>query len=164
MDKLFFGLSFGLAIATGLVSGIFYGFSSFVMPALGRMPAPQGIAAMQSINVTVITPSFLILFMGSALASVAAIILSIVRWGTPGALQTIIGSLAYVIGTFGWTVVFHLPKNDALSELPAESAEAAAFWERFLPVWTAGNTFRTAAAAVAMAAFILAVIDMRQAH
>ena len=31
---------------------MFFAFSTFVMQALDRLPAPQGIAAMQSINVT----------------------------------------------------------------------------------------------------------------
>jgi hypothetical protein len=42
-----------------LVGGIFFTFSSFVMKALARLPSAEGIAAMQSINVVVLNPSFL---------------------------------------------------------------------------------------------------------
>jgi hypothetical protein len=38
------------------------------MPALSRLPAAQGIAAMQSINVAVITPSFMGALFGTAAA------------------------------------------------------------------------------------------------
>jgi hypothetical protein len=38
--------------------GVFFAFSSFVMAALRRLPAAQGIAAMQSIHVTAVTPVF----------------------------------------------------------------------------------------------------------
>ncbi len=49
-----------------MVGGIFFAFSSFVMRALAKMPDAEGIAAMQSINVVVINPSFLGAFVGSA--------------------------------------------------------------------------------------------------
>jgi uncharacterized membrane protein len=38
------------ALGSGLVGGVFFAFSTFVMRALARVPAAQGIAAMQSIN------------------------------------------------------------------------------------------------------------------
>lgn len=38
------------------------------MKALARIPAAQGIAAMQSINITVINPWFMMAFMGTAVA------------------------------------------------------------------------------------------------
>lgn len=40
------------ALGCGLIVGIFFAFSAFVMPALARIPPAQDIAAaMQSINV-----------------------------------------------------------------------------------------------------------------
>ena len=38
------------AVGSGLVAGVFFAFSTFVMSGLRRAPAPAGIAAMQSIN------------------------------------------------------------------------------------------------------------------
>jgi uncharacterized membrane protein len=54
------------AVGAGLVAGIFFAFSSFVMKALDRLPPAQGIAAMQSINVAVLNPWFLGAFLGTA--------------------------------------------------------------------------------------------------
>jgi uncharacterized membrane protein len=45
-------------LGSALIGGIFFAFSSFVMKALARVPSPEGIAAMQSINVVVLNPSF----------------------------------------------------------------------------------------------------------
>lgn len=42
------------ALGSGLVAGIFFAFSNFVMKALARVPPAQGIGAMQSINVAVV--------------------------------------------------------------------------------------------------------------
>ncbi len=44
------------ALGSALVAGVFFAFSTFVMKALGRLQPEQGIAAMQSINVTVLNP------------------------------------------------------------------------------------------------------------
>jgi uncharacterized membrane protein len=40
-----------------VVAGVFFAFSAFVMRALARLLAPQGIAAMQAINVVAVTPA-----------------------------------------------------------------------------------------------------------
>jgi hypothetical protein len=40
-------------------AGVFFPFASFVMPALARLPAAHGIAAMNSINVLAVTPVFM---------------------------------------------------------------------------------------------------------
>jgi uncharacterized membrane protein len=52
-------------IGSGIVAGVFFAFSSFVMVALGRISPVQGIAAMNSINVTVINPGFMAAFIGT---------------------------------------------------------------------------------------------------
>ena len=62
-------------LGSALVGGVFFAFSSFVMKALARVPSSQGIAAMQSINVVVINPSFLGAFLGTALLSVGVVVL-----------------------------------------------------------------------------------------
>ena len=59
-------------LGSALVGGIFLAFTSFVMKALARVPAQEGIAAMQSINVVVLNPSFLGTFAGTAVASIIA--------------------------------------------------------------------------------------------
>jgi uncharacterized membrane protein len=55
------------AVGSGLIAGTFFAFSAFVMRALERLPAPHGVAAMQSINVVVINPVFLSVFFGTGL-------------------------------------------------------------------------------------------------
>ena len=42
MSSLVMTLTVVGLLGTGLVAGIFYAFSGFVMPALERIPAPQG--------------------------------------------------------------------------------------------------------------------------
>jgi uncharacterized membrane protein len=51
-------LTFLAALGGGLMTGLFFVFSAFMMTALARLPAGQGMAAMQSINVAILNPAF----------------------------------------------------------------------------------------------------------
>ena len=66
-------------LGSALLGGIFFAFSSFVMKALARVPSAEGIAAMQSINVVVLNPSFLGAFMGTAAISLLVAVIA-VKW------------------------------------------------------------------------------------
>lgn len=50
------------ALGAGLTAGVFFAFSSFVMPALNRLPARGSVDAMNSINKLAVTPAFMTLF------------------------------------------------------------------------------------------------------
>src|SRR6478735_1614936 len=100
LDHIFVPLTLIAAIGAGLIAGVFFAFSTFVMRALNRLPANEAIAAMQSINVAVLCPPFLVVFMGTAAISVASGIVAWLRWETPRSAYVLAGGLLYVIGTF----------------------------------------------------------------
>ena len=108
-------LIFFAVVGSALMGGVFFAFSTFVMKALERLPPPQGIAAMQSINVAVINPAFMSAFLGTAGACVILAIISVLRWHTPGAGLLLSGSLLYFLGTFAVTMVFNVPLNNSLA-------------------------------------------------
>jgi uncharacterized membrane protein len=70
MGEWIFLVTLASALGYGLIAGVFFAFSSFVMKALARLSPAQGVAAMQSINVAVINPWFLTVFLGTAAACV----------------------------------------------------------------------------------------------
>src|SRR5262245_65530826 len=115
LDHLLFGLTLLSALGCGLIAGVFFAFSAFVMKALGRLPPAQGIAAMQSINVAVIHPLFLGAFLGTAVGCVLLGIWSLFNWPSAGSLFRLAGSLFYLVGTMVVTIVFLLPRHDALA-------------------------------------------------
>jgi uncharacterized membrane protein len=47
MDGPLYALTLAAALGCGLVGGVFFAFSSFVMAALRRLPPADGIAAMK---------------------------------------------------------------------------------------------------------------------
>jgi uncharacterized membrane protein len=159
MNGLLFVFVLVTAIVYGMVSGAFYAFSSFVMKGLGELPAPQGIAAMQAINITAVRPPFMLGFMGAVLLSVVAVVIAIVRWGQPGSVWLIVGAVLYVVGCFGLTMVFNVPMNNAIAAADPASAEAAELWAKYLRDWTNWNTVRMIAAAAASAAAIKALVS-----
>ena len=155
-------LEIAAALGSALVAGIFYAFSTFVMRGLGRLPPDQGIAAMNSINVTVLNPLFFAAFFGTGVVCAMLGLWSLVTWCEPGMLCALIGCLLYLIGVLGVTMRFNVPLNNALAAVAPQSAEGASLWARYLTVWTNWNHVRTMAPLLASALFIAAL--WRQAH
>ena len=147
-------LTFVTAVACGLVGGVFFAFSTFVMKALGRLPAPQGIAAMQSINITVINPLFMLALVGTAVACVPVGIAALASWGDPWAGYLLAASVLYPLGAIATTRAFHIPRNDALAVLDPERAESGRYWSGYLVSWTAMNHVRTVVPLAASALLI----------
>jgi uncharacterized membrane protein len=78
VDGVRFGLTLFAALGCGLVAGVLFAFSTFVMKALASVPPATGIAAMQAINVTVLNPPFLAALVGSALATLVLVVFALV--------------------------------------------------------------------------------------
>lgn len=150
------------ALGCGAMGGVFFAFSAFVMRGLGRLPVPQGIAAMQSINVTAVTPPFMLALFGTAAACVVLAVSSGSRWGEPGASAGLAGCLLYLIGTILVTIAFNVPRNDALAAVDPRSAEGARLWADYLRTWTAWNHVRTAAALAAATLITWALLAERR--
>lgn len=157
LEKFLPTLTLLAALGSGLIAGVFFAFSSFVMRALGRIPAPAGIAAMQSINIVVLNPVFLSVFVGTAAICGVAIVFSWLRWNQPGAAYLLAGGLLYVIGTFLVTMMFNVPRNDALAAVAPADPESVKLWTSYLSSWTVWNHVRTVAALAAAASFSLAL-------
>ena len=158
ISSAIFTLTFAAAIGSGLVAGIFFAFSTFVMAALGRIPPEQGISAMQSINITVLNPIFFLAFLGTAVLCLALVVAAWFNWQQPGSALILGASALYLVGCFGVTMFANVPLNDALAAAQPGTTDAAALWARYLDVWTAWNHVRTAAPVAAAILFTIALI------
>ena len=150
--------TFVAAIGCGLVGGIFFAFSTFVMAALGRLPSDHGIAAMNSINVTVINPLFFLAFFGTGLLCLLLIAGSYFWWDHVSGKLVLAAAVIYLAGSIGVTMAFNVPLNNALAAARLGTPEAATLWSLYLDKWTAWNTVRTVAPLVSAALFIAALI------
>ncbi len=158
MDDLSRLMTLAAVLGSGAIGGVFFAFSSFVMPALRRLPTEQGLAAMQSINIAVIRPSFLGTFLGTAVLSLGAIALAVARWEEPEAALLATGGVLYFVGTFLVTGVCNVPLNNALEKLEASDAHAAEDWKSYVRRWTLWNHVRTVAALLATLSFSLVLL------
>jgi uncharacterized membrane protein len=145
MDGFLFGLTLATAIASGLVGGVFFAFSNFVMEALARLRPSEGAAAMQAINVTVINPLFMTALFGTALASLVLIGWGVAELDEPYAGWLIAAGAIYVVGEVVTTGGYHVPRNNALARVDPASEEGARVWRTYLVEWTRMNHVRTVA-------------------
>lgn len=147
------------ALGCGLIAGVFFAFSTFVMKALAQRPPAEGIAAMQSINITVINPWFMTAFLGTAAACILLAVSSLLKWHQPSGIYLLVGSLLYVIGTVGVTMIFNVPLNDALAIADPNSTDGAKIWASYLTNWTFWNHVRTVAAISASALLTISLCN-----
>ncbi len=151
-------VAFVAAMGSGLVAGVLFAFSTFVMKALARLPSNQGIAAMQSINVIVLNRWFLGTFLGTVVLAVIALCLALLDLRTPSAIYLLAGGLSYLAGSLFVTMAFNVPKNESLAKLDPVSGASAEAWTQYISEWTRWNHVRTAASLASAAFFTLALV------
>lgn len=143
------------ALGCGLLAGLYFAFSVFVMRALDQLGPAAGAAAMNSINAVILRSLFMPAFMLTSLASLALAILGAIRWGEPDATLLIAGGVTYFIGMFVVTMIFNVPLNNQLQASRPGNVEAN--WRRYMISWVRWNHLRTLASLVASALFIAAL-------
>ncbi|MCA8238757.1 DUF1772 domain-containing protein [Burkholderia cenocepacia] len=150
-------LLWGSAIGCGLMAGVYFAFSTFVMTSLGRLAPQAGAAAMNAINVDIVRSPFMPLFLGTTLMALALVVIALFDRDSPGAMTALAGGVLYGFGMFAVTMAVNVPLNDALAAADPATAQGAALWTRYLHDWTRWNHVRTVASAAACACFIAAI-------
>ena len=145
------------AVTTGIMSGVFFSFSTSVMKALAKLPVPQGIAAMQTMNVTIVNPLFLLVLAGSTISCVILLVTAPFT-GAPHSGLRIAGTLIYLVGAIGVTAAVNVPMNNALAAADPTSAAGARMWQDYLGRWTKFNHVRALASIAATALLTLALL------
>ncbi len=151
-------VTFVAALGCGLLAGVWFAFSGFVMAALGRLPAPDGIAAMQSINRLAVTPPLMIAMFGTALVCLGLMVWALLSLDETGAPWVLAGAAVYLVSTIGVTMAGNVPLNNALDAADPQSAAGAERWSDYLRRWTAWNHVRLVGSLAAAALLVLALI------
>ncbi|WP_208600463.1 DUF1772 domain-containing protein [Rhizobium bangladeshense] len=146
------------AIGSGLVAGIFFAFSTFIMTALSRIPAEQGIAAMNSVNVTILRSPFMGLFLPTAILCLVIAVLALIDWRGGASALMLTGAALYLLASFASTIIFNVPMNDALAKVAGNGPEAVQLWTTYVRDWTWWNHVRTIASLLASVAFVRALM------
>ncbi|WP_332643194.1 anthrone oxygenase family protein [Aeromicrobium sp.] len=137
---------------TGLSAGLFATFSYAVMPGLRRSEDDALVSAMRGINIAIINPVFALVFVGSFIASVAALIAG---WDDPARPWIIAGLAAYVVGGFVVTGAVNVPLNDALE---SGTGSSASLRESFEARWVRWNHVRSVLTVAAFVCLVVAAV------
>jgi uncharacterized membrane protein len=156
-DALVTGLLWFAAIGCGVLGGLYFAFSAFIMTAFARIDRACAAVAMTAINAAIVRSLFMPIFLGTTLASLALAIAAVLDWHGPAAPAMLAGGAGHVLGMFVVTMLFNVPLNNALASADPASDEAAPVWARYLRAWTAWNHVRTVASITACAMFISAI-------
>lgn len=127
------------------------------MKALARLSAPEGIAAMQSVNGVVLRSLFMGVFLGTAVTWMLALILSLSHWPDPPAVLSVVGTVLYLVGSVLVTIVFNVPKNEALASVVPADPDGPTHWTAYVATWTAWNHVRVLSSLAAAAAFTMSL-------
>nr|WP_294810269.1 anthrone oxygenase family protein [uncultured Sphingomonas sp.] len=141
------------AIGCGLIAGLYFAFSTFIVQALDRLGAERGAQAMNAINVRILRSLFMPLFLGTTLTSLALVAIGLAG-RVPGGPAMAAGGAIYVIGMFVVTLVLNVPLNNMLA---AARDDGGAAWSLYLRRWMPWNHVRTLSSTLACILFVAAI-------
>lgn len=145
------------ALGSGIIGGIYFAFSTFIMTSLASISTESGVAAMNAIDRVIVRSLFMPVFLGMVIISAVLVILAIRQWTMGAGSLIIAGALFYVVASFISTIVFNVPLNDKLATFRGNEPAAAEFWAVYLKDWTFWNHVRTIASLAASVAFMAAI-------
>jgi len=156
MDMIFNILLWVMAIASGLMAGIYFAFSTFIMQSLAAIQPECGISSMQSINKIILKSMFMPVFLSSTVISIFTAGLALYQWGEAGTLAALTASALYFIGMFVLTAAVNVPLNNKLAIHRPESDEAKIIWHEYSKKWTRANHVRALSSLLSMILFLYA--------
>ena len=157
MEEIITATLWFAALSVGIMAGVYFTFSMFVMQSLDALEWPAGMVAMQSINRIIVKSLFLPLFFASSLACLLLAVIGVMQWGGAGAWQMVIGGTLYLVGMLVVTMIGNVPLNNALEATDAAGPEAEAMWRRYMQRWLPWNHVRTVSCTVSLALLIGAI-------
>ncbi|MEM0925400.1 MAG: anthrone oxygenase family protein, partial [Planctomycetota bacterium] len=125
----------------GVVTGLLFAFSNFVMQSLEKLPNDQGMFAMQQINEKIINPVFMLFFLGTPVLCVLIGVNACFSIETTDGRLLLLGAILYLVGPFGITMCFNVPLNQRLAS--ASTDDANTIWPDYQRRWQRWNHART---------------------
>ena len=146
----------------GLSAGLFVGWSVSVIPGTRRTGDSTYIETMQRINVAIVNPLFLLIFLGPAVALVVAAVALFAGDQTRRAALVTAAAVTYIIGMLGVTIGGNIPLNDALDEFglaDSDDRERADRRAGYETQWNRWHYIRSVAGLVAFGLVSVAALD-----
>ena len=171
MDVLDISLIFSITLCS-LVSGFIFTYSIVVMPGFSKLNDKDFLKAFQVTDAVIQNnqPLFMVTWIGSILAVLATILVSLVSIGFAEAwlivfvaFAYLLGVHAYLLGVQGITVAIHIPLNNDIHRIKIEglnNEELAGHRLKFETKWNLFNNIRTSIA-ISVSVLLLILLTVR---
>lgn len=149
---------------SGLIAGLLFSYSCSVNPGLKSLGDNEYIKAMQSINLAIKNPYFLISFMGLLLVFPVSTYLMYRQQTDTSFYLMLAAMIIYFIGVFGITMFCNVPLNEQLAKFLISSALAndiSTMRQTFEKPWNSYHTIRTIASIISFGLTILSIIKQK---
>jgi uncharacterized membrane protein len=146
-----------LAIGCGLIAGLYFAFSAFIMTALAQSGTTTAVQAMNAINAVILKSAFMPLFYATSLGALIVAPTAFLIWNKLTALLVVAGALVYFVGMTVVTIACNVPLNNRLAATDPTSSDAETIWTHYRVRWTMWNHVRTVASTLACIAFVAAL-------
>lgn len=150
------------ALLCSLVAGFLFAFAVVVMPGIGTLGDRDFLKAFQAADRVIQRgqPIFGIVWMGSVLAAIAALVVAFAQMGGPDRLLVVLAGAVYLLGVQAPTFVINIPLNNEVLALDLDRADEPTLRtlrQRFEPRWNRANLVRTMLAVLVSAVFLVAL-------
>ena len=164
MDMLDVTLIFSITLCS-LVSGFILTYSIVVMPGLSNLNDKDFLKAFQVTDAIIQNnqPVFLFIWIGSILAVLATILVSLVSIGFAEAWLIVLVAFVYLLGVQGITVAIHIPLNNHIQRIKIEDLNDEALADqrqKFETKWNFFNYIRTSIA-ISVSVLLLILLAIR---
>jgi uncharacterized membrane protein len=145
-------------VGVGVIAGIFFVFSAFIMQVLDDRPPTEAVTTMQAMNHRMENHGlFLTLFTATSLTAVVLAVYALVSMEGQARIWLIVGGVTYAVGGFLITAAYHIPRNEKMNEMDANAADVGTRWSDYLSEWLPAHHIRTVLAIVALFSFAMAL-------
>jgi uncharacterized membrane protein len=153
------------ALLCALVAGLLFTFAILVMPGLNNLNDRDFIRSFQEIDGVIQNnqPIFLLVWVGSGVALVVAVLLGFGQLEGGNRLLLILAALAYIFGVQVPTITINMPLNNKLQTLDVDTMDEAgqkSARSAFEPRWNSWNVTRTILACITTLMLLLLLLRL----
>ena len=137
-------------ISAGLMAGVYFAFSAFIMRSLDQLGPVKAADAMNAINEVILHSWFMLLFFGSTLLYFLIVVVAVVSAELTARWLLLSGGVIYSLGMFFCTAIFNVPLNNRLAQVENDNSKKVEIWTLYFERWTKWNHLRGVCSLIAM--------------
>ena len=159
MDVLDILLIFSI-LSCSLVGGFIFTYAIVVMPGLSKLNDKDFLRAFQVTDAVIQNkqPLFMFTWIGSIVAMLTTILVSLVSVGLPETWLILLIGVAYLLGVQGITIVINIPLNNHIQRIKIEDLNEETLANERLKFETRWNFFNYIRTSIAISVSVLMLI------